>query len=524
MAHHDHGLLTRFSIKTILFAGLGCLALFLAIAVGRQASKAWDEYSNAARASAFDAGANKFISGLFEVLMERLDSNNALQAKDPVTAEMTALIEARRKTVKENFIAGLEILKQQEFPGKATLLADLNAALDKANQARSQSDAAIKKPVGERDEDLRKNFVPTLTSSVNAALKVWFAALYSSAQSGPSLMRLAAIKEIGWRMRDFSGHERAVIAGAIASAAQIPADKMPLIAESRTRVSLLWAQLQNLANGSGAHPAIMEAMRGAEAKYFKEFLSLADDLRKVSDAKGVYPLTATQWVDTSTPLIGSLLEVLHAAGKVSEAITKASLERAYLDLMTAFGFLGFGLAVTLGCFWVVAYGIVGPMKGLVVALKKLADGDFRVSLPGVGRKDEIGQISDATELIVDRFGATIFNIKSATSEIANVSSEISTSTTELSQRTEEQAASLEETTAAMEELSATVKKNADNAQQASQSANSTRDVADRGGQVVAKAVEAMAKIEDSSRKISDICARRWNSWPLERRRFAAAAE
>ena len=374
------------------------------------------------------------------------------------------------------------------------------------------------------DEDLRKNFVPTLTSSVNAALKVWFAALYSSAQSGPSLMRLAAIKEIGWRMRDFSGHERAVIAGAIVSAAQIPADKMPLIAESRTRVSLLWAQLQNLANGSGAHPAIMEAMRGAEAKYFKEFLSLADDLRKVSDAKGVYPLTATQWVDTSTPLIGSLLEVLHAAGKVSEAITKASLERAYLDLMTAFGFLGFGLAVTLGCFWVVAYGIVGPMKGLVVALKKLADGDFRVSLPGVGRKDEIGQISDATELIVDRFGATIFNIKSATSEIANVSSEISTSTTELSQRTEEQAASLEETTAAMEELSATVKKNADNAQQASQSANSTRDVADRGGQVVAKAVEAMAKIEDSSRKISDICARRWNSWPLERRRFAAAAE
>ena len=145
-----------------------------------------------------------------------------------------------------------------------------------------------------------------------------------------------------------------------------------------------------------------------------------------------------------------------------------------------------------------------PIVGLVPQLEKLAQGDFNVTVPGRGRKDEVGQIAAAVALMAEKVSSTIAEIKASGREVTNASAEISTSTTDLSQRTEEQAASLEETSAAMEQLSATVKKNAENAQQANQSASATRDVADRGGQVVAQAVQAMAKIEDSSRKISDI--------------------
>ncbi|MDP2297648.1 MAG: methyl-accepting chemotaxis protein, partial [Pseudolabrys sp.] len=151
-----------------------------------------------------------------------------------------------------------------------------------------------------------------------------------------------------------------------------------------------------------------------------------------------------------------------------------------------------------------ALTIAKPLKALVKPLEDVAGGNFAITVPGIGRKDEVGQIASAVQLMAQKVSATIGEIKASGREVTNASAEISTSTTDLSQRTEEQAASLEETSAAMEELSATVKKNAENAQQASQSASATRDVADRGGQVVAKAVEAMAKIEDSSRKISDI--------------------
>jgi methyl-accepting chemotaxis protein len=166
-----------------------------------------------------------------------------------------------------------------------------------------------------------------------------------------------------------------------------------------------------------------------------------------------------------------------------------------------------GIAVLIGLsfgFIIGQFGIAKPLRALVGPLDEIANGNFNIVVPGVGRKDEVGQIATSVGQMADKVRSTIGEIKASGREVTNASAEISTSTTDLSQRTEEQAASLEETSAAMEELSATVRKNAESAQQASQSASATRDVADRGGQVVAKTVEAMAKIEESSRKISDI--------------------
>ncbi len=148
--------------------------------------------------------------------------------------------------------------------------------------------------------------------------------------------------------------------------------------------------------------------------------------------------------------------------------------------------------------------IVSRMAQLRGAIAEIANGNFDIALPGLNRKDELGEISEAAEQIIERFGATITTIKAATSEITNASVEISTSTTDLSQRTEEQAASLEETSASMEEMTATVKRNAENAKHASDLASAACGVADRGGKVATKTFEAMAKIEESSRKISDI--------------------
>ena len=166
---------------------------------------------------------------------------------------------------------------------------------------------------------------------------------------------------------------------------------------------------------------------------------------------------------------------------------------------------GIAVAVVFAlAFMMVQFGIARPISQLVGELRKISDGNFAVKVPGVGNRDEIGQIATAISTMADKVRATIAEVKMSAREVTNASAEISTSTTDLSQRTEEQAASLEETSASMEQISATVKKNAENAQQANASAAQTREVADRGGEVVAKAVSAMAKIEDSSQKISDI--------------------
>ena len=215
-------------------------------------------------------------------------------------------------------------------------------------------------------------------------------------------------------------------------------------------------------------------------------------------------LDGKAWFDATTARIDLLKAVEDRIAADLIALTTAIHANATRMLIFLASIVTVAFFGSLALAFATARSVVRPLSALVCPLTEVAAGNFAITVPGTGRKDEIGQIADAVAELAQKVSSTIGSIKASGREVTNASAEISTSTTDLSQRTEEQAASLEETSAAMEELSATVKKNAENAQQASQSATATRDVADRGGQVVAKAVEAMAKIEDSSRKISDI--------------------
>ncbi|MDI1346803.1 MAG: methyl-accepting chemotaxis protein, partial [Pseudolabrys sp.] len=274
-------------------------------------------------------------------------------------------------------------------------------------------------------------------------------------------------------------------------------DKESGVSAERSYVELtkLIAKLDSTVKPDGRKP--FDELKAALVQYRDGFL-------KGDRANAEQRVLETEMVRHGASLdatVASLKNAIASNNVTSEADTRKFMaETSSLIVILAIGGLFIGAILA----WLIGRVISRPIVALVPGLEKLAQGDFNVNVPGVGRKDEVGQIADAVAEMVARVSATIGEIKASGREVTNASAEISTSTTDLSQRTEEQAASLEETSAAMEELSATVKKNAENAQQASQSANSTRDVANRGGEVVARAVEAMAKIEDSSGKISDI--------------------
>jgi methyl-accepting chemotaxis protein len=386
------------TIKRILMAGFGALGLFAIAGLATDSRDAWTTYSRAQDTQDFDRGANRFIAGLFEVLMERLATNNGLQGEAPADAATLAEIQKRRKAVSENFDAGLAALQQRDFPNKAALLQDLSSALQKANDYRKAADAALPMPRDKRDETLRKTFIPVITDSVNASLKVWFSALHSAAKIDPALARLASVKEIGWRLRDVAGSERSVIASAISAGSVIPAEALMTAGAVRARVGVLWEQLQNLTGDPTTNPAIKAAMQTATQTYFKDFQGLADDMKKISAAGGKYPMTSGQWVDTTTPQLGTLLEVMYAAGKASEAHTNAVIRGAYNTLVMNLALLCFGVLLVIGAMVVVVLRVTRPISSLSAAMHDMAEGNFDVALPGLGRGDEIGAMAQSVEL------------------------------------------------------------------------------------------------------------------------------
>jgi methyl-accepting chemotaxis protein len=243
------------------------------------------------------------------------------------------------------------------------------------------------------------------------------------------------------------------------------------------------------------------------SKYIQDSYALIDEFSDIISKRNKGRLNSLvdveigPAIDPTTTVLGKLVDLQIRVAGEQYASSLEDFGRARIGMIVAFAFGVLVLAIFLRLLLV---QVLKPNASLTVVMQTLAEGDFTVTFPAFGRKDEIGDIISAARRMVEEVSATIVGIKSSGREVTNASAEISTSTTDLSQRTEEQAASLEETSASMEEMTSTVKKNAENAKQASELASSTREVADRGGEVVAQTVQAMAKIEESSRKISDI--------------------
>jgi methyl-accepting chemotaxis protein len=64
-----------------------------------------------------------------------------------------------------------------------------------------------------------------------------------------------------------------------------------------------------------------------------------------------------------------------------------------LVLMLAFGGMVLGIALA----WLIGRAISKPVVGLCAGMRELADGNFQVVLPGLGRGDEVGDMAQAVE-------------------------------------------------------------------------------------------------------------------------------
>ena len=104
-------------------------------------------------------------------------------------------------------------------------------------------------------------------------------------------------------------------------------------------------------------------MEQARRVYFGGFIGLADQMRKLSSEGAKYPMAVSQFVDTTTPQLGSLLGVLYGAGKASEAYTDQYKSAALWSLALNLAALLIALAVAAASFRVVIRRVSQQLQG-----------------------------------------------------------------------------------------------------------------------------------------------------------------
>jgi methyl-accepting chemotaxis protein len=365
-------------------------------ALGTQTKTAFDNRARAVIASSQNTAANALIAGVYEILIERQFVNNALVADRPANAAALADIARYRDAARGKIEPAFADLLEYDFPKKTTAIAEFKSALEKAELYRKKSDEQIKLNKPQRDADVVKNTYPTLSAFVGAAQGLWNTALRNTSQLDTELGRLANIRVLSWNMRDLAGRERAAISGAMSAKAPLTAEQLATIRTVRAQVDELWSLLQgNLADPD--HPALAKGLVSIKEGYFGKFRTVADQMRKVSAEGANYPMPLPQWVDTSTPLLATILDVMEGANAASEARTAEFQNTANRELTTTIGLLLLGVVLAVAAAMYARFTIAKPIRALTAGMLELAQGNFSIVLAGLGRKDEIGDIAGAVE-------------------------------------------------------------------------------------------------------------------------------
>ena len=84
------------SVKATLVIVVGVLAALILISCGIAGSDAWRSYVAATRVAEVNANTDQLLKGLENIQLERGQTNTALQAPAPATAQVRDLIQQRR--------------------------------------------------------------------------------------------------------------------------------------------------------------------------------------------------------------------------------------------------------------------------------------------------------------------------------------------------------------------------------------------------------------------------------------------
>jgi len=145
--------------------------------------------------------------------------------------------------------------------------------------------------------------------------------------------------------------------------------------------------------------------------------------------------------------------------------------------------------------------MVGNIHEQVIAVEKMADGDFAIDVKVKSEKDLMGK--KLTEMI-EKLNVLIGNVSVASEQVTSGAKQISDSSIALSEGATEQASSIEELTSSMEETTSQIQMNAKNASQANELAMSAKEAAELGNKQMQDMLKAMVEINDSSSNISKI--------------------
>ena len=392
----------RITIRGSLIALSALLVGIVVLLTAQSAFDAWRMMSESRLVESNNSTADLFLESASNWAVERGVTNAALASEAAVTPERRNAIDQRRVAADRAFQGALEALQREpEFPGRSDLIEAVRGGLQKVVALRGQVDDALAKAKSQRDPKTAQDWVPTMTGLIMASQHLRQVSQFRPQSIASQIQQLRDLKQALWVMSEFAGRERAVIGGIIDSGSAIAPQALDRLANFRGHLELAWDQVKDYLETADASPLIKQQAKAVEQKFFKDYEAVRQGVYGAGLAGQPYPLDGTSWIAESTAAIDQLIALATTASGVAADLAARSASEGQWVFFSMVTLLAVCIGLGVIAFWVAVWRIGKPIQAMTAAMTQLAQGELTVEIPGIARRDEIGEMAQSVQVFKD---------------------------------------------------------------------------------------------------------------------------
>ena len=389
-------MLNRLTISTLLKAAIALCGIAVLVLLFLSVSDSWSRLRSASRAAAATQASADLFTALHNLRIDNSTTYRDLMSDDPKSQMMPMLRDARAAEVPA-LKSGLEMLQKLDLPSQHDMVAQLAQQITQLTALHESSSAAFAQPKSARPAGMADAAQKQMTDLLALVDKLSAGIATSIKLQDSYIDQMLELKDLAWNMRNGAGESSVVISNTLVGRPLSPTAWDEYTANV-SKVNTTWAQLKNLASGLALPPRFAEAMQKVEHDYFDPgYMAQRTSALKALIAGQPPGVTIEQWSPMSVARMSTIEGIADAALDAAKGHAADQYASAMRDLVVQLGLMGGAVVFVVCMLLVVSLRVISPLHKLSAAMRKLADGDFGVVLPGLGRKDEIGAIAAAVE-------------------------------------------------------------------------------------------------------------------------------
>jgi methyl-accepting chemotaxis protein len=387
------------SIRNVLMGTFLLIGLIASGLMGKSMLAAHSDYVTQSHVNELAILDESLFRTLLNFRNERGDSVSALKLDQNENAATVGSLAKNRAAVDDAMSAVKTAAGMVDAGDIGSTLSQVFSTFDRFLTIRANVDAAIATPLASRDPALQQSVMDAGQQFLSALETASNAAEADIRTHDPNQTPLTQIRAMAWSTRAIGGAAYLTVNSVLAVDGKMTPDQSRQVDTDLATMAFAWKATETLVNHEATPEAIKAAAAEANNGYFSpDFASLRDQTLQALKDGTQAPMTLDDW----RPLVtGKLKLIANVASESVATLTSSSEERRAEALMTtilcALGFIAI-LAICAVTLSVILFRVTGPIAALTRCMTALAKGDKSIAVPGVRRRDEVGEMARAVEV------------------------------------------------------------------------------------------------------------------------------